>query len=236
MASTRQMTNEAISVDSSTPHSDSSISPLDISRWTNVVIWTLIFIPILSYHLRNYRAQQSHTVYRLRYSSITVIQCYLLILKYLAAATNEALLGSSVYELYSPLDYANTTLIRYLAMFFQYCFVAKFYLLRFNIWLHQNLTKYAWKSVIDGTQYSSRRRFYVKHKKSLGSYRRVMLLGLFLTIFFTTIHVIIYLLHWNTSLNQRGEGPWTFYADSDYVVPLFLLMIIYFLTPSFHDN
>ena len=107
-----------------------------VAAWTELIVYICVYCPILIYHLHRFQSQQSHIVYSLRYCKITIAQCVILIVKLIF----NAIVGmADSYRLYKHNSFIDLTLHAvgaYLTSFFLYCFVWKFWLLRFNIMLH----------------------------------------------------------------------------------------------------
>ena len=201
------------------------------------VLWGLIYFPILVYHLINYCKRGTNIVYLLRYCNITVIQSILFILKLLYGIFTAA---SSVYIFghNTTADFIIRAVNAYLAAFFLYCFVWKFWLLRYNIMLNNIVMNSEWKSIINPNKYVANKTFYAKYKGTFGNTTFTMYICLFMAIVFTTMFVLTHIVYPEFYGNSQDTNPYLIqlYAGWDYILPFILLIIIYIKTPKFEDN
>ena len=197
--------------------------------WSYVIMYIGAYCPFLMYHLRRFHAQQAHIVMTLRHSSITTIQAVIFIIKLIFDGVVGLLYWYGIYEWDTTTDKVLTAINAYLAAFWLYGFVWKFWLLHFNIHLHSAVIGSEWKSVINHKNYSHSNSFYVRYRKTLGQSKNVFYVCFTMAITFTTTYVV------TRSFFSHHDFT-VLYAEFDYVIPLILLIIIYCLTPSFEDN
>lgn len=168
-------------------------------------------------------------MYALRYSSITVIQSVTFLIKLIVQAVWHMLEHHGSCENHSICGRSFTATNGYIAAFFLYCFVTKFWLLRYNILLNEVLIDSQWKSIIDRQGYIPQHTFWVKYRRTLGNSVVAMRICIVATFLATTSYVVIQFI--------CGNRRWaTLYAEFDYVIPLICLIALYCKTPSFNDN
>merc|ERR1719474_1213098 len=122
------------------------------------------------------------------------------------------------------------TLDVYFGMLFLFCFIAKFWLLRYNIKLHAAVLGNEWKSVINAQRHEHRQSFYVRYRTTLGNYQWIMWASAIIATLSTSVYEPYFLVHWHHNCE------WEFYMDLVNLLPFILLIVLYFLTPSFEDN
>lgn len=197
-----------------------------IFAWTYFAVYICVYSPFLFHHLRRYKQQKSHIVYTLRYSKITIIQCEIFIFKLIF---NTAQGMTYMYDMYGHDSLTNrilTAINAYIAAFFLYCFVWKFWLLRFNIKLHSDVIGSEWKSVIDHEHYAHSNSFYVKYRRKLGKPKPTMRVCMAMAFFFTSFYVATQFYHGNVMVH-------TLFTEFDYIIPFVILLPILCLTPKF---
>jgi len=204
---------------------------------TCIILWIFIYIPIISYHLHKYRKRGTNIVYLLRYSNITVIQSILYIIKLILGVYSLA----SAVTIYGHASFETKIangVIAYNAAFFLYCFVWKFWLLRYNVMLNNIVLNGEWKLIIN-KDHLAKNSFYQKYKRTCGNTRCTMYVWMALAIITTTLYVfgnIVYDFYTPTSGEEQDPFLKEIYSGWDYVIPFILLLIIYYKTPQFEDN
>eukprot|EP01083_Nonionella_stella_P056786 149345_1 len=202
------------------------------------LLWVLVYAPIMIFHLKEYYTHQNDLVYKLRYWKITMIQCGLFIVK---------LLYDSFYMLVTAvvLDYHSTerkvlaTINAYLAAFFLYSFVWKFWLLRYDIIMNDIVLNSDWKSIINPHAFQSTSTFYLKHRNRFGTSPFVVLVLFIMSIMFTTVYVVTMLSDHIADIyggNTHNTYLIDLYSSWDYVIPYILLIIIVITMPKFNDH
>ena len=200
-------------------------------------LWILIYCPMMAYNLKKYGSRRHDIVYQSRYSSITVIQCLLLMLKLLfqvfATASAVYLFGHNSLE-----DDIVKSVDAYLAALFLYCFVWKFWLLSYAIILNHIAIDNEWKSVINSKEYALNKTFYAKYRRSLGNRWCTMWISLVLALCFTSMFVVTHIVYPQFYGHSHSENPYLLelYAGWDYVLPFLFMIAIYLKTPTFSDN
>jgi len=177
-------------------------------------------------------------VYLLRYNNITTIQSILLICKLVfgvfASVSSIWLFGHGSWQ-----DNIVRAINAYLAAFFLYCFVWKFWLLRYNIMLNNVVIGAEWKSIINHKKYVANKTFYAKYKRTWGNLACTMWMCVTLAVLFTTIFVLTNYVFPDTYTDADIDTNIyleELYAGWDYAIPFLLLLAIYVKTPSFDDN
>ena len=201
------------------------VSPLEFKlTWCQFAIFICLYNPFLIFHLRRFSAQQWNIIYAMRYCKITILQCYIFIVK-LCMYTIWNI--TWIYGLYDYHSTANNTfwiIEAALTSLFLFCFLWKFHLLRYNIMLHSAVMGSEWKAVINSTTYCQRNSFYIKFRGSLGSYKWTMCLFAVISLIAISIDVAAYFI-------------WGGYGTDFYnLIPFLPLIILYICTPAFDDN
>ena len=135
--------------------------------WAYLFVYMSIYTPILVYHLRRFSQRKIHIVYSLRYSNITVLQCSIYVIKLFIHTAWGMTYLYGLYGADSIIEKIIIAVDAYVAAFFLYCFVWKFWLLRYSILLHSALLNSEWKSIINSKGYTQHSSFYVNHRGTL---------------------------------------------------------------------
>ena len=202
-----------------------------IFGWSYVFVYVCVYSPFLIYHLFRFGSKQTHVIYRLRYSKITIFQAVIFIFKLFLGATTGVACTYQLYQENSLTDNILDAADAYISTFFLYCFVWKFWLLRFNIMLHSALMNCEWKSVINSKGYTQHKSFYVKHRRTLGRSKWTMLIFAAIALLCTTPNILIMFL---PDIDHKNH--WLGLTELDYLLPLLLLIVIWCSTPAFDDN
>ena len=199
--------------------------------WISAIIQMFVMAPILlRYVVCQYRLQQNHIVYSVRYSIITCIQCLLLAIKVISYPTAELVFEySDVWDLNSKCFNILIAISTCITFSFLFCFVWRLWLLRFNIIFSWILIQNEWKSVIARSGNSLSSSFYIRHKRTLGNFKCTMGICVFVTSVFATVTITIVSLY-HIQESKMQFGTWA------YMVPYLFLLFIYFTTPKVADN
>eukprot|EP01083_Nonionella_stella_P015277 42748_1 len=201
------------------------------------MLWVCVYCPVIIYHLRKYHVRETNIVYILRYSNITIIQSILFIIKLIfgvfTMASSVHIFGQNTLE-----DDIVRAINAYLAAFFLYCFVWRFWLLRYNIMLNNIVINSEWKSIINPQKNEARNTFYAKYKRTFGETSFTMWIWLVFSIVLTTMFVLTHIVYPEFYSNSQDTDPYLrrLYASWDYIIPFVLLIIILKMTPDFEDN
>jgi len=202
-----------------------------IFAWSYVGVYICVYSLFLIYNLHQFRSRQSHIIYTMRFSHITILQAAIFLFKLWVDAAKGMTFMYSLYDDASLTDRLFIVFNAYIASFFLYCFVWKFWLLRFNILLHSSLIDSEWKSVLNSSKYTHRNSFYVKYRRTLGKPQFTMFIFILFAVASCTPFVLITLV-----LDWGHDSHWFFEFEIDYVLPLILLIFLHLSTPSFEDN
>ena len=193
------------------------------------VLWILIYCPIIIYHLREYQSRRHNVVYSMRYANITVIQYVIFICKLIFGVFAMAS-SFIIFDRFSIEDKLIHSVNAYLAAFFLYCFVWKFWLLRYvyltifiknithirtirlnnnryNIMLNNIVMNGEWKSIINKHE-SATDSFYAKYKKKFGDAKCTAFIWLIMAMILTTFYVISNIFYPDFYTDSEDSNPY----------------------------
>eukprot|EP01084_Bolivina_argentea_P069929 127175_1 len=199
-----------------------------------IVLFVCIYVPLGIYHGIKYYQKRNHTVYRSRYSNITLYEIKFLLSYFIYSVF------TLIITFITPLSgvaresiYFFAYLLLYLIM---YVWVWRFWMISYTLIWTNDIMNNEWMTVINSIN-TANTSWYVLNKHTYGNYIWVKWKLLFIAIISAIIHSGSSFVGTMLYGEHSSKGNFTeLFFSWPYVIPILILIIIYWKTPTFNDN
>ena len=202
------------------------------------IMWWLLLIPITIYNGYKYYKLRDHIILQKRYSSITIYEVIIMIIKliwgvflfFMVGYFGEGSIWSALFEI--PYQFLSFMLL--------YCWVWRFWLIHYDTNFTLSTVKQDWAIIINRRFKDLKTNWYINNKSKYGNYhwfkKHIIIPAILIQSFLIILPIIYFAFIHQRNVNDSVWHELQLLSSANLCIPFILLLLIYLRTPSFNDN